>query len=128
MARGCLLQSLPHIPTCLGYLQKWRNFLYGCKEAVPEKDLGRGLERLQRLNGVPRNSLRSEVAETIIRGFAKASIIPGLTSDSIASTETDDSDDEDTGDTGLGLLDAAIAQLMISNMEDKEFAGFMEVE
>ncbi|KAF4804656.1 hypothetical protein TURU_005569 [Turdus rufiventris] len=58
----------------------------------------------------------------------KADIIPGLTSDSIGSTETDDSDGEDTGDMGLGLLDAPIAQLLISDMEDEEFEGFMEDE
>ncbi|KAF4801067.1 hypothetical protein TURU_037822 [Turdus rufiventris] len=65
-------------------------------------------------------------ARTVIQGFVKADIVPGLTSDGIESTETHYSDDEDTGDTGLGLLDATTAQLMISNMEDKEFEGFME--
>ncbi|KAF4804536.1 pogo transposable element with KRAB domain-like protein [Turdus rufiventris] len=39
-------------------------------------------------------------ARTVIRGFAKADIIPGLTTDGIESTDTDDSEDEDTGDTG----------------------------
>ncbi|KAF4796466.1 hypothetical protein TURU_083997 [Turdus rufiventris] len=67
-------------------------------------------------------------ARTVIRGFAKADIIPGLTSDGIESTETDDSDDEDTGDMGSGLLDAATAQLIISVTEDEEFKGFMEDE
>ncbi|KAF4805391.1 hypothetical protein TURU_001115 [Turdus rufiventris] len=45
---------------------------------------------------------------TIIRGFAKADIIPGLTSNGIKSTETDDSDGEDTSYTGSGLLDATV--------------------
>ncbi|KAF4798195.1 hypothetical protein TURU_068055 [Turdus rufiventris] len=67
-------------------------------------------------------------ARTVIRGFTKADIISGLTSDGIKSTETNDSGDEDTGGTGLGLLDAAIAQLMIFHMEDEEFEGFMEDE
>ncbi|KAF4803984.1 hypothetical protein TURU_011562 [Turdus rufiventris] len=67
-------------------------------------------------------------ATTIIRGFARADIIPGLTSNSIKSTETHDSEGEDTGDTGSGLLDAAIAQLLISDTEDEEFKGFMEDE
>ncbi|KAF4794059.1 hypothetical protein TURU_105362 [Turdus rufiventris] len=67
-------------------------------------------------------------ARTVIQGFARADIIPGMTSDSIESTKTDDSDDEDTGDTGSGLLNAAIAQLIISDMEDEEFEGFMEDE
>ncbi|KAF4795128.1 pogo transposable element with KRAB domain-like protein [Turdus rufiventris] len=43
---------------------------------------------------------------TIIQGFAKANIIPGLTSNAIESTEIDNSDGEDTGDVGSGLLDA----------------------
>ncbi|KAF4796740.1 hypothetical protein TURU_081684 [Turdus rufiventris] len=51
---------------------------------------------------------------TIIRGFKRADIIPGLTSNGIESTETDDSDGEETGDTGSGLLDATIANLLIS--------------
>ncbi|KAF4804706.1 pogo transposable element with KRAB domain-like protein [Turdus rufiventris] len=63
---------------------------------------------------------------TIIRGFGKADIIPRLTSNGMESTETYDSDDKDTGDTGLGLLDAAIAQLLISDTEDEEFKSFME--
>ncbi|KAF4787594.1 pogo transposable element with KRAB domain-like protein [Turdus rufiventris] len=63
---------------------------------------------------------------TVIRGFTKADIISGLTSNSVESTETDDSDNEDTGDTGSGLLDAATTQLMISDMEDEEFKGFVE--
>ncbi|KAF4804501.1 hypothetical protein TURU_007282 [Turdus rufiventris] len=67
-------------------------------------------------------------ATTIIRGFAKADIVPGLTSNAIKSSETDDSDGEDIGNTGSGLLDTAIAQLLISDMEDKEFEGFMEDE
>ncbi|KAF4803680.1 hypothetical protein TURU_013892 [Turdus rufiventris] len=46
-----------------------------------------------------------EVIATNIRGFARADIIPGLTSDGIESTGTDDSDGEDTGNTGSGLLD-----------------------
>ncbi|KAF4799341.1 pogo transposable element with KRAB domain-like protein [Turdus rufiventris] len=46
---------------------------------------------------------------TVMRGFTKADIIPGLTSHGIESIESDDSDDEDTGDTGSGLLDATIA-------------------
>ncbi|KAF4797635.1 hypothetical protein TURU_071791 [Turdus rufiventris] len=62
---------------------------------------------------------------TIIRGFARADIIPGFnTSDGIESAEADDSEDEDTGDTGSGLLDTAITQLMISDMEDEDFEGF----
>ncbi|KAF4797975.1 pogo transposable element with KRAB domain-like protein [Turdus rufiventris] len=67
-------------------------------------------------------------ATTIIRRFAKADIIPGLTSSAIESTKIDDSDGEDTGDVGSGLLDAPIAQLLISDMEDEEFKGFMEDE
>ncbi|KAF4803483.1 hypothetical protein TURU_015423 [Turdus rufiventris] len=63
---------------------------------------------------------------TITRVFTKADIVAGLTSDSIESTKTDDCDGEDTGDTGLGLLDAPIAQLLISDTEDEEFEGFME--
>ncbi|KAF4797970.1 hypothetical protein TURU_068415 [Turdus rufiventris] len=66
-------------------------------------------------------------ATTIIRGFAKADV-PGLTSNAIEGTETDDSEDEDTGDVGSGLLDAPTAQLLISDMEDEEFEGFMEDE
>ncbi|KAF4803754.1 hypothetical protein TURU_013266 [Turdus rufiventris] len=58
---------------------------------------------------------------TIIRGFAKANIIPGLTSDRIESAEVDDSEDEDTGDMSSGLLDATTAQLMICDMENKKF-------
>ncbi|KAF4794673.1 hypothetical protein TURU_099624 [Turdus rufiventris] len=65
---------------------------------------------------------------TIIRGFAKADIFPGLTSNAIESTEIDNSDSEDTGNVGSGLLDAPIAQLLISDMEDEEFEGFMEDE
>ncbi|KAF4804494.1 hypothetical protein TURU_007260 [Turdus rufiventris] len=65
-------------------------------------------------------------ATTIIRRFAKADIVPGLTSNAIESTETDDSDGEDTGDTGSGLLDAAIAQLLGSNMEDEEVSWKMK--
>ncbi|KAF4798918.1 hypothetical protein TURU_059562 [Turdus rufiventris] len=61
-------------------------------------------------------------------GFAKANIIPGLTSDGIESIKTDDSNDEDLGDTGSGLLDTAITQLMISDTEDEEFEGFIEEE
>ncbi|KAF4797972.1 pogo transposable element with KRAB domain-like protein [Turdus rufiventris] len=62
---------------------------------------------------------------TVIRGFARADIIPGFnTSDGIESAEADDSEDEDMGDTGLGLLDATIAQLMISDTEDEDFEGF----
>ncbi|KAF4795402.1 hypothetical protein TURU_093269 [Turdus rufiventris] len=57
-------------------------------------------------------------ATSIIRGFAKADIIPGFTSNSIKSAEADDSEDEDTGDTCSGLLDATVVQLMISNTED----------
>ncbi|KAF4801193.1 hypothetical protein TURU_036603 [Turdus rufiventris] len=68
------------------------------------------------------------IATTIIRGFARADIIHGLTSDDIESTETDDSDGEDTGNTGSGLLAASIAQLLISTMEDEELKGFMEDE
>uniref|UniRef100_A0A8C3TJ34 HTH CENPB-type domain-containing protein n=1 Tax=Catharus ustulatus TaxID=91951 RepID=A0A8C3TJ34_CATUS len=64
----------------------------------------------------------------IIRGFAKADIIPGLTSNAIKSTEIDNSDGEDTGDTGSGLLDTPIAQLLISDTEDEGFEGFMEDE
>ncbi|KAF4792097.1 pogo transposable element with KRAB domain-like protein [Turdus rufiventris] len=71
---------------------------------------------------------RKVSATIIIRGFGRADIIPGLISDSIESTETDDSESEDVGDTGSGLLDAAIAQLLISDMEDEEFEGFMEDE
>ncbi|KAF4804359.1 hypothetical protein TURU_008508 [Turdus rufiventris] len=67
-------------------------------------------------------------ATTIIGGFAKADIIPGLTSDSIKSTETDESDSEDTGHMGSGLLGAPIAQLLISNTEEEELEGFMEDE
>ena len=67
-------------------------------------------------------------ATTIIRGFAKADIIPGLTSNAIENTEIDNSDGEDTGDTGLGSLDPTIAQLLISDTEDEEFKGFMEDE
>ncbi|KAF4792277.1 pogo transposable element with KRAB domain-like protein [Turdus rufiventris] len=67
-------------------------------------------------------------ATTIIRGFARADIIPGLTSDGIESAEAGDSEDEDMGDTGSSLLDATVAQLMISDTEDKEFEGFMEDE
>ncbi|KAF4794267.1 hypothetical protein TURU_103284 [Turdus rufiventris] len=67
-------------------------------------------------------------ATTIILGFAKADIIPGLTSNGIESTEADDSDGEDTGNTGLGLLAAPIAQLLISDTEDEEFKGLMEDE
>ncbi|KAF4798792.1 hypothetical protein TURU_060694 [Turdus rufiventris] len=74
------------------------------------------------------NAWRKVTATTIIRWFARADIIPGLTSDGIESTETDDSDGEDTGDMGSGLLDTAIAQLLISNTEDEEFEGFMEDE
>ncbi|KAF4798120.1 hypothetical protein TURU_067369 [Turdus rufiventris] len=50
------------------------------------------------------------------------------TSDGIKSAEADDSEDEDTGDTASGLLDAATAQLMISDMEDEDFEGFTEDE
>ncbi|KAF4787815.1 hypothetical protein TURU_167335 [Turdus rufiventris] len=67
-------------------------------------------------------------APTIIRGFAKANIIPGLTSNAIESHETDDSDGEDTSVVGSGLLDAPIAQLLISDTEDEEFEGLMEDE
>ncbi|KAF4791818.1 alpha-globin transcription factor CP2-like protein [Turdus rufiventris] len=56
-------------------------------------------------------------ARAVISGFTKADIIPGLTSDGIENTETDDSDDEDTGS---GFLDAATTQLMISDMEDED--------
>ncbi|KAF4802953.1 pogo transposable element with KRAB domain-like protein [Turdus rufiventris] len=71
----------------------------------------------------------SEITATaIIRGFAKADIIPGLTSDGIESTKSDDSDREDTGDVSSGLLDAPIAPLLISDTEDEEFKGFMEDE
>ncbi|KAF4803637.1 hypothetical protein TURU_014396 [Turdus rufiventris] len=45
-----------------------------------------------------------DATTTIIQGFVKADIIPGLTSNGIESTETDDCDDEDTGNTGSGLL------------------------
>ncbi|KAF4796723.1 hypothetical protein TURU_081884 [Turdus rufiventris] len=69
---------------------------------------------------------------TIIRGFAKADIIPGFnTSDCTESAEVDDSEDEDTDDTGSGLLDAATAQLMSSDTEDEDlecFEGFTEDE
>ncbi|KAF4794671.1 hypothetical protein TURU_099620 [Turdus rufiventris] len=65
---------------------------------------------------------------TIIRGFTKADIIPGLTSNAIKSAEIDNSDGEGMGDVGLGLLDAPIAQLLISDTEDEEFEGFMEDE
>ncbi|KAF4804063.1 hypothetical protein TURU_010843 [Turdus rufiventris] len=65
---------------------------------------------------------------TIIRGFARADIIPGLTSDGIESTDTGNSDSEDMSNTGSDLLDAPIAQLLISDMEDEEFEGFMEDE
>ena len=41
-------------------------------------------------------------ATTIIRGFAKADIIPGLTSNAIRSTKIGNSDSEDTSDIGLG--------------------------
>ncbi|KAF4805057.1 hypothetical protein TURU_002442 [Turdus rufiventris] len=58
----------------------------------------------------------------------EADIIPGLTSNAIESTEIGNSDSEDTGDTGLGLLDPTIAQLLISDTEDEEFEGFMEDE
>ncbi|KAF4799659.1 aprataxin and PNKP like factor [Turdus rufiventris] len=57
-----------------------------------------------------------------------AGIIPGLTSNAIESTETDVSEDEDTGDVGSGLLDAPMAQLLISDTEDEEFKGFMKDE
>ncbi|KAF4787541.1 hypothetical protein TURU_169699 [Turdus rufiventris] len=67
-------------------------------------------------------------ATTIIQGFAKADIVPGLTSNGINSTKTDDSDSEDTGDMSSGLLDGPIAQLLVSDTEDKEFEGFMEDE
>ncbi|KAF4805282.1 hypothetical protein TURU_001438 [Turdus rufiventris] len=65
---------------------------------------------------------------TIIRGFAKADIIPGLTSNAIESTEIDNSGGEDMGDVASGLLDAPIAQLLISDTEGEEFEGFMEDE
>ncbi|KAF4791823.1 hypothetical protein TURU_127065 [Turdus rufiventris] len=65
---------------------------------------------------------------TIIRGFTKADIIPGLTSNAIESTEIDNSDGEDTSNVGLVLLNAPIAQLQISDTEDEEFEGFMEDE
>ena len=62
---------------------------------------------------------------TTIRGFARADIIPGFnTGDGIESAEADDSEDEDMGNTGSGLLDAAISQLMISDTEDEDFEGF----
>ncbi|KAF4801231.1 hypothetical protein TURU_036875 [Turdus rufiventris] len=67
-------------------------------------------------------------ATTIIRGFTKADIVPGLISNAIESTKTDDSDGEEMGNVGLGFLDAPIAQLLISNMEDEEFEGFMKDE
>ncbi|KAF4790445.1 hypothetical protein TURU_141291 [Turdus rufiventris] len=67
-------------------------------------------------------------ATTIFQGFARVDIIPGLTSDGIESTKIDDSDGEDTGDTSSGLLDAPIAQLLLSDTEDEEFEGFMEDE
>ncbi|KAF4805566.1 hypothetical protein TURU_000529 [Turdus rufiventris] len=67
-------------------------------------------------------------ATTIIQGFAKADIIPGLTSNAIESTESDNSDGEDMGDTGSGSLDPTIAQLLISDTEEEEFEGFMEGE
>ncbi|KAF4797291.1 hypothetical protein TURU_075671 [Turdus rufiventris] len=67
-------------------------------------------------------------ATTIIRGFTKTDIIPGLTSNAIESTEIDNSDSEDMGQTGSGLLDPTIAQLLISDTEDKEFEGFMADE
>ncbi|KAF4800364.1 hypothetical protein TURU_045834 [Turdus rufiventris] len=63
--------------------------------------------------------------ETKRRRLRSSGIIPGLTSDGIESTKTDDSDDEDMGDTGSGLLDAATTQMMISGTEGKEFEGFM---
>ncbi|KAF4801210.1 Pogo transposable element with KRAB [Turdus rufiventris] len=48
--------------------------------------------------------------------------------DSIESAKADDSEDEDMGDTGSGLLDATIAQLMISDTEGEDFEGFNEDE
>ncbi|KAF4800264.1 dedicator of cytokinesis protein 4 isoform X1 [Turdus rufiventris] len=57
-----------------------------------------------------------------------ADIIPGMTSNAIESTKTYDFDGEDMGDVGSGLLDAPIAQLLISDTEDEEFEGFMEDE
>ncbi|KAF4805546.1 pogo transposable element with KRAB domain-like protein [Turdus rufiventris] len=42
----------------------------------------------------------------------------------IESAEADDSEDEDMGDTASRLLDAATAQLMISDTEDEDFEGF----
>ncbi|KAF4801721.1 pogo transposable element with KRAB domain-like protein [Turdus rufiventris] len=68
------------------------------------------------------------IATTIIQGFTKADIIRGLTSNAIESTEIYDSDSEEMGDVGSGLLDAPIAQLLISDTEDEEFEGFMEDE
>uniref|UniRef100_A0A8C3UCV9 Pogo transposable element with KRAB domain n=1 Tax=Catharus ustulatus TaxID=91951 RepID=A0A8C3UCV9_CATUS len=47
---------------------------------------------------------------TISRGFAKADVIPGLTSNAIGSTEGDNSDGEGAGKTTSRSLDPTIAQ------------------
>ncbi|KAF4803482.1 pogo transposable element with KRAB domain-like protein [Turdus rufiventris] len=57
-----------------------------------------------------------------------ADTIPGLSSNAIESTESDNSDGENMGDVGLGLLDAPIALLVISDMEDEDVNDFMEDE
>ncbi|KAF4793463.1 hypothetical protein TURU_111307 [Turdus rufiventris] len=62
---------------------------------------------------------------TVIQGFTRADIIPEFnTSDGTESAKADDSEDEDTSNPALGLLDAATAQLMISDTEDEDFKGF----
>uniref|UniRef100_A0A8C3TR03 HTH CENPB-type domain-containing protein n=1 Tax=Catharus ustulatus TaxID=91951 RepID=A0A8C3TR03_CATUS len=58
---------------------------------------------------------------TISRGFAKADIIPGLTSNAIRSTEGDNSDGEGAGETASRSLDPTIAQLLVSDTEDEDF-------
>uniref|UniRef100_A0A8C3TJQ5 HTH CENPB-type domain-containing protein n=1 Tax=Catharus ustulatus TaxID=91951 RepID=A0A8C3TJQ5_CATUS len=65
---------------------------------------------------------------TISRGFAKADIIPGLTSNAIGNTESDNSDGEGVGETASCSLDPTIAQLLVSDTEDEDFDGFKEDE
>ncbi|KAF4804327.1 hypothetical protein TURU_008834 [Turdus rufiventris] len=74
---------------------------------------------------IPQNAVVAVVKPV---DYGTADIIPGLTNNAIESTENDNSDSEDTGDTRLGSLDPTIAQLLISDTEDKEFEGFVEDE
>ncbi|KAF4804323.1 hypothetical protein TURU_008823 [Turdus rufiventris] len=69
--------------------------------------------------------LKNQKPDKMGEAGTRADIIPDFnTSHDIESAEADNSEDEDMGDIASGLLDAAIAQLMISDMEDKDFEGF----